>query len=109
MHASFDTCVHTLAIVNKNILSVIDRIKPGKVFKVYDNFYNDREELYKEYKGDKKSFIYVIVNKLNGKCYVGSTRSIKNRILNYFNLAHIVSQKGRPICSAILIKLPVFY
>ena len=48
----------------------------------------------------KKSFIYVIVNKLNGKCYVGSTRSIKNRIVNYFNLAHIAAQKGRP--SAIL-------
>lgn len=94
--------MYAVAIVNKNILSVIDRVKPGKVLKVHENFYNDRKELYKEYKGDKKSFIYVIVNKLNGKCYVGSTRSIKNRIVNYFNLAHIASQKGKPIYSAIL-------
>jgi hypothetical protein len=92
--------MHTVAIVNKNILSVIEKVKPGKVYKVYVNFYNDRKELYKEFKGDKKSFIYVIVNKLNGKCYVGSTRSIKNRIVNYFNLAHIAAQKGRPISSA---------
>jgi hypothetical protein len=94
--------MHTVAIVNKNILSVIEKVKPGKVYKVYENFYNDRKELYKEFKGDKKSFIYVIVNKLNGKCYVGSTRSLKNRIVNYFNLAHIAAQKGRPISSAIL-------
>src|SRR6187397_2184650 len=99
---SFDICMTTVAIVNKNIISAIDRIKPGKVLKVYENFYNDRKQLYKEYKGDTKSFIYVIVNKLNGKCYVGSTRSIKNRITNYFNLAHIAAQKGRPISSAIL-------
>lgn len=94
--------MNTVAIVNKNILSVIDRIKPGKVLKVYENFYNDRKQLYKEYKGDTKSFIYVIINKLNGKCYVRSTRSIKNRITNYFNLAHIATQKNRPISSAIL-------
>lgn len=50
----------------------------------------------------KKSFIYLIVNKLNGKCYIGSTRSIRNRIRTYFNLAHIASQKNRPISSAIL-------
>lgn len=105
---SFDICMTTVAIVNKNIISAIDRIKPGKVLKVYENFYNDRKQLYKEYKGDTRSFIYVIVNKLNGKCYVGSTRSIKNRITNYFNLAHIAvqaasaHQKGRPISNAIL-------
>jgi hypothetical protein len=49
---SFDICMITVAIVNKNIISAIDRIKPGKVFKVYENFYNDRKQLYKEYKGD---------------------------------------------------------
>ena len=91
-----------LAITNKNILSVLDRVKPGKAIEIYENFYNDRKELYKEYKGDKKGYVYVIINKLNGKCYVGSTRSIKVRIMNYFNLAHIVAQKGRPISSAIL-------
>lgn len=94
--------MHAAAIVNKNILSVIDKIKPVEVLKVYENFYNDRKQLYKEYRGVTKSFIYVIVNKLNGKCYVGSTRSLKNRIENYFNLAHIAAQKGRPISSAIL-------
>src|SRR5438309_1264370 len=94
--------MNTAPIVNKNILSVLDRIKPGKVLKIYKNFYTDRKELYKEYSDVKKSFIFVKVNKLNGKCYVGSTRSLKNRIQNYFNLAHIVTQKGRPISSVIL-------
>lgn len=44
----------------------------------------------------------MIVNKLNGKCYVGSTRSIKVRLYNYFNIALAAMQKGRPISSAIL-------
>lgn len=44
----------------------------------------------------------MIVNKLNGKCYVGSSRSIKVRLYNYFNLALLEEQKGRPISSVIL-------
>ena len=44
----------------------------------------------------------MIVNKLNGKCYVGSTRSIKVRLYNYFNIGLAAIQKGRPISSAIL-------
>jgi hypothetical protein len=92
----------TIVIENEKILSVIDRIKPGKVIKIYENFYTDRKKLYKEYSNVYISYIYVIVNKLNGNCYVGSTRSIKNRIQNYFNLVHIATQKGRPISSAIL-------
>lgn len=83
---------------NKNILGVIDRLGDNKPLKVYDN--NDRKKLYKEFKGDKKGYIYVIVNKLNGKCYVGSTRSIVVRLYNYFNLNLLKAQKGRPISSA---------
>lgn len=43
----------------------------------------------------------MIVNKLNGKCYVGSSRSINNRIKSYFNLAHNIAQKTT-ISSAII-------
>jgi hypothetical protein len=86
-----------LNIVNKNIINTLN-----KALKVYNNFYTDRKELYKEFKGDKKGYIYIIINKLNGKCYVGSTRSIKVRLYNYFNLALLEAQKGRPISSAIL-------
>jgi hypothetical protein len=101
--------------INKNIYNALDKLKPNKALKVFLNFYNDRKELYKEFKDDKKGYVYMIVNKLNGKCYVGSTRSIKVRLYNYFNLTHHsacphtyiyiyvgVSQKGRPISSAIL-------
>lgn len=87
---------------NKNILSVLDRIKPINVLKIYVNFYADRKLLYNEFKGDINSYVYVIVNKLNGKIYVGSTRSMKNRAINYFNLSHLATQKSRPISSAIL-------
>lgn len=89
-------------IKNKNILNALDKLKPNKALKIYTNFYNDRKELYKEFKGDRKGYIYMIVNKLNGKCYVGSTRSVKVRLFNYFNLALLEAQKRRPISSAIL-------
>jgi len=89
-------------IKNKNILNALDRLNPNKALKIYTNFYNDRKELYKEFKGDRKGYIYMIVNKLNGKCYVGSTRSVKVRLFNYFNLALLEAQKRRPISSAIL-------
>ena len=87
---------------NKNIQSVLDRIKPINVLKVYENFYADRRILYKDFKGDTNSYIYLIVNKLNGKTYVGSSRSLKVRASNYFNLAHLASQERIPISSAIL-------
>lgn len=44
----------------------------------------------------------MIVNKLNGKCYVGSSRSLKTRLSNYFNLAHLAAQISRPISYAII-------
>lgn len=91
-----------ISITNKNVSKALDRLKPNKALKIYLNFYNDRKELYKEFKDDKKGYVYMIVNKLNGKCYVGSTRSIKVRLYNYFNLTHHASQSGRPISSAIL-------
>ena len=96
---------YALPIVNKNILSVIDRIKPVEVLEIYENFYNDRKVLYKKYKMDssyRTPKIYVIINKLNGKCYVGSTRSLRHRVIAYFNLALLATQKSRPISSAIL-------
>ena len=37
----------------------------------------------------------MIINKLNGKCYLVSTNSIKVIFSNYFNLAHLSAQKGK--------------
>lgn len=88
-----------LKTVNKNIHNALDRLNPNKALKIYANFYRDRKELYNVFKGDKKGYMYMIVNKLNGKCYVGSSRSIKVRLYNYFNLALLAVQKGRPISS----------
>lgn len=87
---------------NQNIQSVLDRVKPVNPLKVFENFYTDRRTLYKEFKGNTTSYIYVIVNKLNGKTYVGSTRSMRNRVSTYFNLAHLAAQVKRPISSAML-------
>jgi hypothetical protein len=91
--------VFLLVFSNPHIQSVLERVKLGNVLKVYENFYNDRKDLFK---GDTNSYIYVIVNKLNGKIYVGSSRSLRVRVFNYFNLAQLVAQQRRPISSAML-------
>ena len=101
-------------IINKKIINALYKLKPNKALKIYMNFYNDRKELYKIFKGysyrirygsrsnrstcfARKGYVYMIVNKLNGKCYVVSTNSIKVRFSNYFNLAHLSGQKGKPL------------
>lgn len=86
---------------SQHIQSVLDRIKPTKVLKVYENFYTDRKILYKEFKGNSNCYVYLIVNKLNGKIYVGSTRNLKSRASDYLNPAHLSTYK-RPITSAII-------
>lgn len=87
---------------NQSIQSILNKIKPTYVLKIYENFYADRKILYKDFKNDTDSYVYIVVNKLNGKFYVGSSRSLKVRVSNYFNLSHLASQKNRPISSAIL-------
>lgn len=84
-----------------HIQSVLDRVKPSKVLKVYANFYMDRRILYKDFKGDFNSYIYLLVNKFNGKIYVGSSRTLKSRANCYLNPAHLSTFK-RPITNAIL-------
>lgn len=89
-------------IINQNILDVLDRLKPEKCLGVYENSFNDRKKLYKQFKGDFKGRIYTIVNKLNGKIYVGSTRSLKNRLQNHFNLSNKLAETGGPLSKAII-------
>lgn len=91
-----------IATKNQKILGFLEKLGDKIPFKIYENFYNDRKKIYKEFKDDKKGYIYAIVNKLNGKFYIGSTRSIVVRLYNYFNLSLLEAQKKRPISSAIL-------
>ena len=93
-------------IINKKIINALYKLKPNKALKIYMNFYNDIKELYKifkvyssrirsEFRSNprtcfaRKRYVYMIVNKLNGKCYLVSTNSIKVIFYNYFNLAHL--------------------
>lgn len=85
---------------NKHIQSFLDRVKP-KVLKVYANFYADRKILNRDFKGDYNSYVYILVNKLNGKIYVGSSTKITNRVRNYLSPGHLSAHK-RPISSAII-------
>jgi hypothetical protein len=98
---SFSSILPVVVSSNRHIESVLDRVKPSKVLKVYENFYLDRKLVYKEFKGDFNSYVYLIVNKLNGKIYVGSSRNLKNRVNSYLNPVHLSTYK-RPVSNAII-------
>jgi hypothetical protein len=47
--------------------------------------------------------IYLWLNKLNGKCYVGSTINLSSRLANYFDSYYLNNTKGKmAICAALL-------
>lgn len=50
----------------------------------------------------KYIYIYIIVNKLNNKCYINNTRLIKVRLYSSFNIILAVIQKEKLISSTIL-------
>lgn len=89
-------------LIIDHLHQTLQELKPFVPHAIYDNFFDNRKKLRKKHKGDKKGYVYLIVNKINGKRYVGSTRSISSRFSNYFNLASARVQKNRPIASAFL-------
>ena len=46
--------------------------------------------------------VYALINTVNGKCYIGSSINLSNRLLDYYQPAYIASQPNRHINRAIL-------
>lgn len=69
----------------------------------YSNAHINKSLIFKENKG--KSGIYRLNNLVNGKCYVGSSKGLSNRLRAYYstsNIKRIVSKESSIIYSAIL-------
>ena len=49
-----------------------------------------------------ESGIYMWTNKLNGKKYVGSSVDLKRRLLEYYNMKRLITEKSMPINIALL-------
>lgn len=73
----------------------------SKPVKCYDNASTMKANIIKENK--RKSGIYRITNKINGKIYIGSSKDLGNRFIRYFNLAYISTVKNHLTISRALI------
>jgi len=70
--------------------------------KIYENAYDMKNLILKENKN--KVGIYKWTNKLNNKCYVGSSINLWRRFLNYFNLSYLSNKKNNLKISRALVK-----
>jgi GIY-YIG catalytic domain len=69
----------------------------------YDNIDTNKCSIIEENKN--KSGVYRLVNKINGKSYIGSSISLSNRFSNYYYLSSLTSQvKGSIIIYRALLK-----
>lgn len=69
---------------------------------VYDNTENQRKEIIKDNR--KKSGVYRWVNKVNGKCYVGSSVDLGYRLKQYYSNKYLTRKKSISSISRALIK-----
>ena len=74
--------------------------------KIYDNVFELKSIILKENKN--KSGIYSLINKINGNFYIGSSKNLNRRFLNYFNLNYISKVKNNLTISRALIKIRLF-
>jgi len=69
---------------------------------VYDNTENQRKEIIKD--NSNKSGIYRWINKVNGKCYVGSSVDLGYRLKQYYSYKYLTRKKSISSISSALIK-----
>jgi len=70
----------------------------GKV--VFFDADKDKLDILNYVKG--KTGIYMWINKLNGKKYVGSSDNLRRRLLEYYNVNRLLNEKSMPINVALL-------
>lgn len=73
---------------------------PLSNFKVFTNADLDKLDIFEYVKG--KSGIYMWTNKLNNKNYIGSSVSLRRRLLEYYNVNRLLNEKSMPIYTALL-------
>lgn len=61
---------------------------------------NDKAQILSDNKD--KSGIYRWVNLESGKCYVGSSVDLKERLTSYFNINHLKENYNMLICRALI-------
>jgi len=68
--------------------------------KIYSNADIDKVQILSD--NQNKSGIYLWINSINGKQYIGSSINLSNRFRQYFNINHLTKNNSMQICRAIL-------
>lgn len=80
----------------------IKDIVPENHVEMFDNLTPEQKYIMKS-KYKNKAVIYLWLNKLNGKCYIGSTVNLSSRLANYFDSYYLNNNKDKmAICAALL-------
>jgi len=66
--------------------------------KIYSNAEQDKSKILSDNKN--KSGIYMWKNSKNGKCYIGSSDTLKRRFHEYFNTNYLLKRNYMAICCA---------
>ncbi len=79
-----------------------DNVKYLNPVKTYENFKQNRVDTIKQQKD--KSGVYLLINKINGHTYVGSSINLASRIKNYLNNSFLKSKQNvnMPVVKALL-------
>lgn len=80
--------------------NIIINGKSFNVVAIFENILENRSSISKFLKG--KSGIYALINKVNGKAYVGSSINLRNRISDYLEPQYLVTKNSLVIVRAIL-------
>ncbi len=78
----------SLPLLNKNSYSTLSVINP---IKSYINIFDMKPIILKD--NINKSGIYLLTNKLTNDSYIGQSKNITNRLINYFNLGYLRNNK----------------
>ena len=68
--------------------------------KVYPNADKNKSEILEDNK--RKTGIYIWVNTINGKIYIGSGLNLRDRFISYYNMKHLQDNTNMVICRALI-------
>ena len=93
-------CFKFKCILSKVFIRTYTTLPNNKIARFYEDAFNMRKSILNENKG--KSGIYMLTNKLTNDIYIGQSKDISKRFMNYFNFSYLISRKNYIISRALI-------
>jgi excinuclease UvrABC nuclease subunit len=93
-------CFKFKCILSKVFIRTYTTLPNNKIARFYEDAFNMRKSNLNENKG--KSGIYMLTKKLTNDIYIGQSKDISKRFMNYFNFSYLISRKNYIISRALI-------